>query len=82
MLALGATHLRLLGVHCGIWRGEVQKVGVICDSTRSNEELASSDIPDIRQEVSAPGHSILLVSVLLCSTGLTDPHQNFMSGAR
>ncbi len=53
----------------------MQKMGVICDSSRSNEVLASSDTPDIRQEVSAPGHAILLVSLLLCSTGLTDQHQ-------
>ena len=60
---------------CRIWGEKVQKVGIICYSTRSNEKLASSDPPDIRQKVPTPGHAVLLVSILLCSTGLTDPGQ-------
>ena len=57
---------------CEIWGGEVQKVGVICDSTCTDEELTSSDPPDIRQEVPTPWDTIVLVSVLLRSTGRTD----------
>ncbi len=42
----------------------MQEVGVMCDCTWSNEELTSSD----------PVHIILLVSILLCSTGFADLH--------
>ncbi len=44
---------------------EVREVRIVCDCTRSNEELASSDLPYIREKVPTPVYKELLVSDIL-----------------
>ena len=58
-----------------VWRGKVQEVGVKIDCARPNEEVSACYLPDTRQEMSAPGHRVCLVSILLCSARLIDVPQ-------
>jgi hypothetical protein len=46
---------------------EVREVRIVCDCTRSNEELASGGLPYIREKVPTPVYKELLVSDILGS---------------